>query len=478
MEKGREDKKMGYSLLFNPENYRVESVEAEGHTVVYRAYEDLVYVERPVAEEYQRMNIYVPELLMEGGTIGRYDRHTAPVFLANTVGGYMPGKPEKPGNHFMGKTNALFFALQHGCVAVSVGARGRGLTGADGSNIGCAPACIVDLKAAVRYLKYNRERICGNMSRIISNGTSAGGALSALLGVTGNHPDYESYLDAAGAAEAGDDIYAVSCYCPITNLEHGDMAYEWEFNGLHDYRYMRFDKDAETGEMKRQPVTGTQTEEQKKLSAELKKLFPSYVNSLHLTDERGNDLILEEDGNGSFQQYIKDRIMESIQKAMEGGMDFTGCPWIQIRDGKAVDVDFAQFTAFRTRMKTTPAFDDVWLQTPENELFGTDGIASRHFTRFSLEHTKAEGEMAEEGQIRRMNPMNYIGDSHCDTAPCFRIRHGASDRDTSLAVSALLAAALKKQGIQVDYHLPWGLPHAGDYDLPELFAWIDRICNV
>jgi len=80
---------MGYSLLFNPENYRVESVEAEGHTVVYRAYEDLVYVERPVAEEYQRMNIYVPELLMEGGTIGRYDRHTAPVFLANTVGGYL-----------------------------------------------------------------------------------------------------------------------------------------------------------------------------------------------------------------------------------------------------------------------------------------------------------------------------------------------------------------------------------------------------
>jgi hypothetical protein len=76
-----------------------------------------------------------------------------------------------------------------------------------------------------------------------------------------------------------------------------------------------------------------------------------------------------------------------------------------------------------------------------------------------------------------MNPMNYIGDKTCDTAPYFRIRHGASDRDTSLAVSALLAAALREQGIQVDYHLPWGLPHAGDYDLPELFSWIDGICR-
>lgn len=79
------------------------------------------------------------------------------------------------------------------------------------------------MKAAVRYLKYNRDRICGSMSHIISNGTSAGGALSALLGVTGNHPDYESFLEEAGAACAEDDIFAASCYCPITNLEHGDM---------------------------------------------------------------------------------------------------------------------------------------------------------------------------------------------------------------------------------------------------------------
>ncbi len=156
----------------------------------------------------------------------------------------------------MGRTNTLFRALLHGYVAVSVGARGRGLTGEDGSFIGCAPACIVDLKAAVRYLKYNRDRICGSMSHIISNGTSAGGALSALLGVTGNHPDYESFLEESRVPVpcAEDDIFAASCYCPITNLEHGDMAYEWEFNGYDNYQRMHGIRDEKTGKRKMVPL--------------------------------------------------------------------------------------------------------------------------------------------------------------------------------------------------------------------------------
>lgn len=26
-------------------------------------------------------------------------------------------------------------------------------------------------------------------------------------------------------------------------------------------------------------------------------------------------------------------------------------------------------------------------------------------------------------------------------------------------------------------HWPWGLPYSGDYDLPQLFAWMDGICR-
>lgn len=43
-------------------------------------------------------------------------------------------------------------------------------------------------------------------STIITNGTSAGGALSALAGATGNAKEYEPYLKAIGAAEEKDDI--------------------------------------------------------------------------------------------------------------------------------------------------------------------------------------------------------------------------------------------------------------------------------
>ncbi len=31
------------------------------------------------------------------------------------------------------------------------------------------------------------------------------------------------------------------------------------------------------------------------------------------------------------------------------------------------------------------------------------------------------------------------------------------------------------QGKKVDFDLPWGIPHSGDYDLDDLFAWIDQI---
>lgn len=62
----------------------------------------------------------------------------------------------------------------------------------------------------------------GGANKIISNGTSACGALFALLGATGNSKDYEPYLKAIRAADASDDIYASYDYCPITSLDNAD----------------------------------------------------------------------------------------------------------------------------------------------------------------------------------------------------------------------------------------------------------------
>jgi hypothetical protein len=94
--------------------------------------------------------------------------------------------------------SAIAMALSRGYIVASAGARGRKSRSVSGTYSGKAPAAIVDLKAAICYLKYNDKVMPGDASKIISNGTSAGGALSALLGATGNNPDYFPYLKEIG----------------------------------------------------------------------------------------------------------------------------------------------------------------------------------------------------------------------------------------------------------------------------------------
>ena len=180
-------------LKFEKNDYTIEEVTLCGETIRFRAFRDLIYVEKPVNEEFQKMNLFVPECYYEGASLHGYDLGSAPVFMPNTVGGYMPGPADEPGtNPFLqGRPNTIFRALQHGYVVASPAIRGRVQKGADGRYNGKAPSCVVDYKAAVRYLHFFADELPGDASKIITNGTSAGGALSSLMGSTGNHPDYE-----------------------------------------------------------------------------------------------------------------------------------------------------------------------------------------------------------------------------------------------------------------------------------------------
>ena len=229
---------MSTDLDFTKQQGQTKQFELNGQIIRYRAFEHIVYVLNPSDTRYQVMNIYIPESYFNGEKIDGYDSQTAPIFFPNDVGGYMPATAGKPAlNPRKNNTpNAIMVALSKGYVVASAGARGR--TETDGK----APSAIVDLKSAIRYLKANDAVMAGDANKIISNGTSAGGALSALLGTSGNAADYEPYLKQAGAASASDDIFAVSAYCPITNLEHADMAYEWQFNGVNDYQKNRYAK--------------------------------------------------------------------------------------------------------------------------------------------------------------------------------------------------------------------------------------------
>ncbi|MFC0265879.1 subtype B tannase [Alloscardovia macacae] len=454
-------------LTFAPDQYTVHTLTRDGQTLTYRAFENIPYALHPDDAAFQRLSIYVPEAFYAGQSVHGYTLSTAPIFLPNTVGGYMPGPQEAPGVNFLGETNATFYALLHGYVVVSPGVRGRGMTNADGQNIGVAPAALCDLKAAVRFLRHNATTVPGDTEKIISNGTSAGGALSSLLASTGNHPDYAPYLAAMGAADERDDIFAASCYCPITNLDHADMAYEWEFHTLLEYHMVTFlpPRDGEK-EPRKLNKDGLLTAHQQTLSAQLHDAFQPYLQSLPFwTGEPEAEL----------RELIENTVLASAQKALDAGAPLADDPavtaWLTVDGGQATRMDWDGYIRFRTRMKETPAFDALNGQSPENELFGTAHIPSQHFTAVYGDESRADAHI-----IRMMNPMTYHSDTHATLASHVRLRHGSMDRDTSLAISALLYLSFQKAGVDVNLEYPWGLPHAGDYDLDELFAWIDSLC--
>lgn len=495
---------MNDKLRFDPEAYQSETCTLGGRTIAYRAWEGLAYCESPL-DPIQRMNVFAPESLYDGTNPQGYTDVTAPIFMPNTVGGYMPGPAGEPGLGSHGTApNSLFRALEHGYVVASAGVRGRtsgkvtteffegsvagDISEATGRKVGRAPAFIVDYKAAIRYLRHNTSAIPGNVERIVTNGTSAGGALSALAGATGNAAGYGPYLEAIGAANERDDVWAASCYCPIHNLENADAAYEWLFCGHDDYVMMRFGRAAD-GSFGVTRVEGTMTPEQVSLSALLKGLFPAYVNGLGLRDPSGTPLTLDVDGEGSFKGWVKRWLVASANRELQThdnernrGMLMTveshidEQDYLIVEDGHVTDIDWDGFVTRITRMKPTPAFDAVDLSSPENEEFGDERMDARHFSAFSMEHNKVDGaELADPSVVRLMNPVPWIAGGDSDVAPHWRVRHGSFDRDTSLAIPVILATTLQNRGHDVDFALPWGLPHSGDYDLDELFTWIDSL---
>lgn len=483
------------ALEFDASRYQLRQVDVDGKTLAIRAYENIAYVTRPVDQAHQVMNLYIPDAYFQGQEVGRFNARTAPIFLPNQVGGYMPGEPgtldgrrgppgagkgqrpppgDGPGGPEQPRTSTIAAALARGFVVASPGARGRTSQAADGTWSGKAPAAIVDLKAAVRYLHFNDERMPGDAHKIIANGTSAGGALSALLGASGNNTDYQPYLDALGAAPAGDDIFAVSAYCPITNLDNADSAYEWLFAGINDYR--KIDISMLDYKVQRKEVAGTLSKEQIDTSEALRQQFPAYLNSLALRDPGGQNLTLDASGNGPFKDYLKSLIIASANHALAAGTDLSALKWLTLRGGKVVDLDFDAYVRYAGRMKLPPAFDALDASSGENQLFGTQTLDARHFTAFAKAHdSNPATPLADALTVRMMNPMAYIATRGTDTARHWRIRQGTRDRDTSLAIPVILAAVLQNRGYSVDLALPWDRPHSGDYDLEELFAWMEGL---
>ena len=167
--------------------------------------------------------------------------------------------------------------------------------------------------------------------------------------------------------------------------------------------------------------------------------------------------------------------MESAQDAMSRGLDISSATWVKVKNGRVVDVDLAAYAIAATRMKAAPAFDKLDLSSAENDEFGTEENTPKHFSPISKEYETKEGDLADSAMIRLMNPLNFLGTAK--TAQYYRIRHGAIDRDTALAIPTILALKLIENGVDVNFYSPWDRGHSGDYDLTELFNWMDGICK-
>lgn len=469
------------------------------------AAEGIVYCANPVRPDLQSLNIYIPEALMgerEGthsDTVAAISCGTAyasgevPIVFYNDIGGYAECVPA-------GLTPRNRCYLDDGYVLVSVGARGRQTLDGEGRACGKAPSALVDLKAAVRWLRAHADDLpAGNIERIVSVGTSAGGAMSSLLAVSGNAPAYLPMLEQIGACMGErDDVFAAQCYCPIIDLEHADMAYEWMFRSKRIYTMGPRQPPCVLGSFERE------------LSRVLAESYPAYVNGLDLglelgADGRSGSYYEELMGclTASLQRFVDDNAAASdarasllveldpagmfIERADEGGM-------------RIHDLD-AYVRAYIGRMKGCPAFDPVSMGSPENEEFGRQGATAessdytRHFARATssaIADVLACGNtshlpdapfaVGDEGDLARaielINPMTYLaGERVADIAPHVRIRVGSRDADHSFSASFNLYRALLRRDVDVDYEIVWGRGHC-EADRPgEFSAWVDSICK-
>ncbi|MCC2973586.1 subtype B tannase [Massilia sp. IC2-476] len=509
-------------LSFDASSFTTINVTIDGQSVPVRWYKEVCYVAKPTQMKpdqrdlrgpvtisntgcgYQSMNIFVPESAAN-------NRQTAIYFAVNNGGwwaSYIKASVTE-GANYNSATSNIGAALKAGYVYIDVATRSRGIVAADDSYPGKAPAPVVDAKAAIRYLRLNDALMPGSAERIVVNGTSGGGALSSIIGASGNSRDYLPYLDEAGAAgivsnrgavrsTLRDDVLAINAYCPITDLANADLAYEWLYTVLNTR--------ATVG---RNPNPSG--------SAEMAAAFPAYQKSLHLRtkDSTGKTASLSA---GNMLDTIKDEVAKSAVRYMQAGgiipalgesFTITSGPttrtypndWIQVDNArkKVVSLDMERYLAFvasQATLKAAPAFDQTGLTitgaTGESNLFGTKYQAYSNFTAYGWDRNDIKGDgigyddtgmsfvnllkqqdTVVDEQAALINPMRYIG-SNADTAPYWYVRHGTRDRDTSFVISINLSRALQadKRVKDVNYALAWNQPHAGNFDVPEAMAWI------
>jgi len=486
------------------------------------------YVSKPNRPGDQLINIYVPENATEKSPV---------LFVVNNGGWFMDdykdtitdraGIAIKDGVNYhtdidtkadtaKGRQQFSAMALKRGFVVVSYGARGRNNGATDGKFLGHSPATATDTKAAIRYLRANKKFLKNiDTDKIVVNGTSGGGAMTALIAASGNSPDFFEYLYEIGAAgisksedgkfindpETGDNVFATMSYCPITDLGHADQAYEFTYNETRKKLFadgkLAFDVAAQEDIMRK--------------SDALKADYAKYVNSLGLVRKDGSPLTAE-NLNEEIIRLMKNEIEESIEeigiskmKADIENSQWHGNNWLVFNEeDKTYEYDFEQhkyFAAMNTKLKIAPAFSNSGLYEPqqqnEDNLFGTREQPYCPFEFLSWNEDTVKNSVGKDDtglewdefiktpegqkiakQIKMTCPFDYLTeDKNVNIAPNWYVRWGMKDRDSSFALETVFYhELLNSTGVKnLNFEFTWLFPHSGNYDAKEAFLWLDSI---
>lgn len=473
---------------------------------------DVVYCAKPVVPEVQHMIIYAPEAYMtkqldgsvvlnKDGKVAGYTAETAPILYTNRSGGYTGGATE----------DVKIAYMKQGYVHVSAGARGKETQDADGQFIGQFPVVVVDLKAGIRFLKANKGVVPGNPDRIVSHGYSSGGAMSAMLGASGNSKQFDKYLEEIGAAETGDDIFIALCYCPITNLDSAEASFEWFQRANEEYTLFNA-MGGGTWKLGENALGGAH---ERKLVDMMYAWYVDYVRAL------GFDL--GEDGrSGEYYTGLVECYEKAVAEYMKrfDSLDYTkhesarayleylrqeknADAWLkwdeETKTAKIEGLD-AMISNFIIRRKMCPSMDSYNYKSNENGAFVKSDGTRVHFSplvRDMLGELAAEypyaAELYEayknevtaeaEAMLAVMSPVNYIirdGEEwKSDYAPYFRFRNGGNDADHGFPAAWLTHHALQAHtNVTSEIGIVWERPHcASEYDDQDLYDYINAVMN-
>lgn len=510
-----------YSLIFDNEAWQYDEI----NDIYWQV--GVVYVSNLASLDYETLGIYVPGAYLEAsangdGTytasvksdaqVGQFTAATAPYVLPVNTPGYNASQAPT------WLADGIASYTQAGMIYLQPGIRGRdNTTDSQGQEVvGGAPWGVTDLKAAIRYVRYNKDVLPGDTDKIVSFGHSGGGAQSAVLGASGDSTLYNPYLEALGAAmkdKEGNPIsdapYGTMTWSPITSLDYADAAYEWNLGQFADSNTR---------------AEGTFTQA---LSQDLAKEYANYINQLGLKHE-GQALTLTESSEGIYTQgsyatYLEGVVNQSLNNfladtsfpytsdgASPGGSTEsvtyeTAQAYIDSLNAETQWVtydaaanrakisslpDFAKYV--KTASKSVPAFDALDRSLAENAVFGVADANELHFDQLvarllknnqakyesltdwnSQYVTDFESDLAKTDSLGKTiaerqdlyNPMFYLTSAYSGyqtskPAPHWRIRSGLSQGDTALTVETNLALALENQANgtvkSVDFATVWG----------------------